>query len=179
MTRKNIFIVGFSGSGKTTVGAEVANLLQWKFIDIDQQIVNKTSKSIAEIFKLNKGEQYFREIEKATLKELIHFENQIISTGGGIILDEGNLRSMLDNGYVICLDADPNTILNRLNLQSLSSDNIFRTILDSDDQLEKIIKLKNERDPIYKKSDYIIKTDGLTPREISNQIIDHWVKIYS
>ena len=120
MTRKNIFIVGFSGSGKTTVGAEVASLLQWKFIDIDQQIVNKTSKSIAEIFKLNKGEQYFREIEKATLKELIHFENQIISTGGGIILDEGNLRSMLDNGYVICLDADPNTILNRLNLQSLS-----------------------------------------------------------
>ena len=51
--------------------------------------------------------------------------------------------------------------------------------MDSDDQLEKIIKLKNERDPIYKKSDYIIKTDGLTPREISNQIIDHWVKIYS
>ena len=94
-------------------------------------------------------------------------------------MDEGNLRSMLDNGYVICLDADPNTILNRLNLQSLSSDNIVRPLLDSDDQLEKIIKLKNERDPIYKKSDYIIKTDGLTPREISNQIIDHWVKIYS
>ena len=73
MTRKNIFIVGFSGSGKTTVGAEVANLLQWKFIDIDQQIVNKTSKSIAEIFKLNKGEQYTLKTRSYQLEEVLYW----------------------------------------------------------------------------------------------------------
>ena len=179
MIKKNIFIVGFSGSGKTTVGTEVASLLKWKFVDIDEYIVYQTSKSIEEIFKLNKGEQYFREIEKSTLKKVIQSENQIVSTGGGIILDEDNLKFMLDNGYVICLDADPNTILNRLTLQSLSPNNVVRPLLNSDKQLEKIIKLKNERDPIYKNADYIINTDGLTPIEISNQIIDQWVKISS
>ena len=171
--------MGFSGSGKTTVGLEVSRILEWKFIDIDQQIVDQTSKPIEEIFKINNGEQYFRELEKSTLKEILQSENQVISTGGGIILDEENLRFMLNNGYVICLDADPATILNRLTLESSSPKSIIRPLLTSNGQLEKIIELKNERDPIYRKADYIIKTDCLTPLEVSHEVIKQWQYISS
>lgn len=179
MIKQAIFIIGFSGSGKTTVGLEVSRLLEWEFIDIDQHIVDQINKPIQEIFKLNNGEQYFRELEKSTLKEILQSKNQVISTGGGIILDKENLKFMLDNGYVICLDADPATILNRLTLESLSQKNIVRPLLNSNRQLEKIIELKNQRDYIYRKADYIIKTDYLTPLEVSNEIIKIWQYISS
>ncbi|MBN18990.1 MAG: shikimate kinase [Chloroflexi bacterium] len=177
MVKKNIFIIGFSGSGKTTVGKEAAILLKWKFVDIDQEIVNQTSKSIEEIFKLNNGNEYFRELEKNTLKKVIESEEQIVSTGGGIILDKENLRFMLDNGYVICLDASPATIFKRLTLQSLSSNNEVRPLLNSDKKLETIIKLKNERNSIYKKADYFIATDSLNPLDIAQKITDQWIKV--
>ena len=112
-SNKNIYIVGFSGTGKTSVAQVLSKRLGWKFVDTDQLVTDSAGRSIPEIFAEN-GEQYFRKLERETLALVSAKELQVISTGGGAPMDENNRRIMENTGLIICLEAKPETIHKRL-----------------------------------------------------------------
>ena len=112
-SNKNIYLVGFSGTGKTSVGQALSKRLGWEFVDTDQLITDSTNKSIPEIFT-ECGEQYFRKLESDILALASKKEAQVISTGGGAPMDANNRRVMENTGLIICLEAKPETIHERL-----------------------------------------------------------------
>ena len=105
----NIFLTGFSGSGKTDVGKYVAAKMQRSFVDLDIEISKFANMSIEEIFSV-KGEVTFREIETEILTKISASDNQVISTGGGIVEKDQNQQIMNSTGTVICLETTPETI---------------------------------------------------------------------
>jgi shikimate kinase len=113
MTHRIVYLIGFMGCGKTTAGKKLAASLKWKFIDLDKKIEEKTGLSIEELFTA-KGEEYFREIEAETLRELTFDSNCVVSTGGGTPCFGSNMEFMLGNGYTIYLKLTPAQLAARL-----------------------------------------------------------------
>lgn len=166
----NIYLIGFRGSGKTTLGKILAKELKKNFIDIDKLIEKKESKSIAEIFK-EKGEEYFRKVETLILKEVASKDNQIISTGGGIVISEENRKIIQENGITIYLTADIETTYKRI-----KSDN-NRPQLTDKDPLEEIKFLIEKRKPLYEKlANYTIDTSKLKIEECVKKIKEFILK---
>ena len=112
---KNVILTGMMGSGKTTVGKELATILNYNFVDLDEIIENKYGK-ITDIFS-QKGEKYFREIETQELKNFENQSNFVLSTGGGVILKDENIKILKDLGQVFYLSAKSETIYNRIKNQ--------------------------------------------------------------
>ncbi len=110
-----IFLVGYMGSGKTTIGGELAEKLGFKFIDTDIYIEKKYQKTINEIFA-SLGEQKFREMETSTINEVSNMENVVIATGGGMPCFNNNMELMKEKGIVIFLNPDIDELTYRLNL---------------------------------------------------------------
>lgn len=110
---KNIILIGFMGTGKTTVGKELARLKDMDFLDMDLELEKKENKTINQIFK-QYGEAYFREKESELLKEISCLENTIISTGGGVVENESNAEILKNIKNVIWLDGNVNTIADNL-----------------------------------------------------------------
>ena len=108
----NIYLTGFSGSGKTTVGRQVASLLGWNFVDLDENIVKKAGKSIEDIFTQG-SESKFRDIEDECLVNISQNTHQVVSTGGGIVVKEHNRQLMKKTGVIVCLEASPEVIFER------------------------------------------------------------------
>ena len=126
--KQNIFITGFSGTGKTTVSREVARRIGWRFVDVDDEIVAHAGKPIEAIFDEH-GEEHFRRLEGERLGTIAESKRQIVSTGGGIIMDDRNRQVMTGNGIVVCLEARPGTILDRLSGQQSKDGGVCRPIL--------------------------------------------------
>jgi len=169
---KNIFLIGFSGVGKSTVGEKLASMLDMDFIDVDKQIVDSQSRSIKEIFASD-GERKFRTIEYNFLKNICAKTNQVISTGGGLPVYSRNRNLMKENGMVICLEASEETLNQRL-FESYSDGSFNREVrpkLDSNDKLGVLSSLKQSRQKFYSMSDWTIHTDKLTPDQIAIEII--------
>ena len=108
-----IFIIGFMGSGKSTVGKELAGRLGYRFIDMDQEIERDQGMSINEIFN-GPGETFFREMESKLLKQLIKLDDIVVSTGGGVPCNKDNMEIIKTNGISIYLEMSPEAILSRL-----------------------------------------------------------------
>ncbi|MGL4913480.1 MAG: shikimate kinase [Romboutsia sp.] len=104
-----IVLIGFMGTGKTVVGKKLSDKLNMKFIDMDDEIEKLQKKSINDIFR-EYGEEYFRRLETNLLKELLHYEDVIISTGGGIVTSDENLKILKGENKVIFLDGNVETI---------------------------------------------------------------------
>jgi len=152
----NVILVGFMGTGKTSIGRRVAQSLGFEFIDTDDQIVNSIEKPITQIFS-DEGEDFFRELETQTLKSCLGHCNQVIATGGGIVLREENRNMLSGSGYVIWLKASAELILDRV------SRNRERPLLHTPDPLQTIKDLLKERENLYASTaDFIIDTNGLT-----------------
>jgi len=169
--KQNIFITGFSGTGKTSIGQIVSKKCGWDFIDTDNEIVNSTGLSIPEIFK-TKGESYFRKKETEILKKISTREFQIISTGGGILTNLTNFKIIQSSGKVICLEARPETIKKRLTktkTETSISNNQLRPLL-SKKTLRQITELKKNRQHLYVLSNWTIHTDDLTKNQIASEI---------
>ncbi|MCX6028756.1 MAG: 3-dehydroquinate synthase [Chloroflexi bacterium] len=113
MTHSNIILTGFMGTGKTAVGREVAERLGRPFVDLDVRIVERAGKSIPAIFAED-GEPAFRALEATLCQKLRQPAGLVIATGGGAVLDPANREALAAGGVLICLDADPDTILARL-----------------------------------------------------------------
>jgi len=168
----NIVITGFSGTGKSVVAREVAGQLGWDFIDTDAEIVSLAKKPIAEIFSSD-GEAKFRELEREVIKRASRQSHKVIATGGGAIVDPQNHAQLARNGFIVCLDAKPETIYQRL-FQEGSHGSEIRPLLEGDNPLERIRQLKARRQPYYDDVDRVINTDGLSIAEVAKAVIRGW-----
>ena len=173
LLKKNIFITGFSGSGKTSVGRAAALRLGWQFVDTDDLVVGRAGKPISEVFA-ESGEAFFRKLEQESLIEAASGESRVISTGGGLPMDEKNRRIMDQNGVVVCLEARPETIHRRLEKQSRRRGAVVRPMLESEDPPARISSLKADRQPGYALSHWTVHTDGITPDEAAAEVIRAW-----
>ena len=109
---KNIVLVGFMGSGKTTIATKLASRLKARYVSTDDLIVEREKRTINEIFTKS-GEDYFRDVEGRVIKEISGQEGLVIDAGGGAVLREENMTNLKSNGVVICLTADDETIMAR------------------------------------------------------------------
>ena len=172
--KANIFITGFSGSGKSTVGREAARVLGWRFVDVDEEIVTSSGRPIDAIFE-DEGERGFRELEHQALSALCQGERQVVSTGGGILMDDRNRRLMQDSGTVVCLEATPDTIHRRLSEEhSQGRSAVVRPMLVDPDPLGRIIALKSKRQFEYSRAQWTVHTDHLTPAEAASEVVRAW-----
>ncbi len=153
------------GTGKTAVGKELARLLNMKLIDVDTEIEKSEKMTINEIFK-QLGEPRFREIETEMITKLSKDKNSIISTGGGAVLKQENMDILRRNGVIICLTATPETILSR------TSNSNDRPLLQVENPLKRIKGLLDFRKPFYERADVMIDTEGKTPLQIAEEIIE-------
>jgi shikimate kinase len=162
---KNIILTGFMGTGKTAVGRRLSMLLNMELIDVDTEIQKSQQMTINEIFR-QFGEPRFREIETEMIQKLSERKDVIISTGGGAVLKQENMDALRKQGVIICLMASPETILKR------TSHNSNRPLLKVEDPFGKIKELLDFRRPFYEKADIVIDTEGKTPLQIAEEIID-------
>ncbi len=161
---KNIYLVGFMGTGKTTVGKILSKELKREFVETDELIEKKENLDIPAIFSL-KGERYFRKVEKEVLKEVSCKNSLIVSCGGGIVIDKENLSLLKKTGFVVCLTADASIIYERTVSYK------HRPLLNVDNPLERIKKLLREREPFYKEAHLFIDTANISPQDVATKII--------
>lgn len=168
MKRKNIALIGFMGTGKTTVGKLLSKKLNMKFVESDNIIVEQANKSINEIFE-KFGEEKFREIEKNIIKKLSKEKNTIISCGGGVVIKKENISNLQKSSIIILLNSEIKEIIKRLETDK------SRPLLKSENKLEKkkrITLLLDKRKDLYLDSaDIIIDTTGKKPEQITEEII--------
>lgn len=170
-----IFLTGFMGSGKSTIGPILANTLGYEYIDVDHLIEERTKKEIAEIFR-TEGEQAFRILERTTLRELIELDRSVISLGGGTVTNEENYQLVSQSGILIYLKISPGEILQRV--QHRSDRPMLKDAqgnpLQGQALEQRIIELLSRREPYYSRADIIIQADnmrvGMTVDEIMKSI---------
>ncbi|MFS8541092.1 MAG: shikimate kinase [Tissierellales bacterium] len=165
----NIVLIGMSGAGKTTIGKYLAKKLNMTLVDTDDIIVKKTGSTIDEIFN-NRGEKYFRELEKKVVEEVSKYDSAVITTGGGVVLNRTNIDCLRNNGVIFLLQASVETLYNNLKREGMLNDH--RPLLKGPDLKKRLEKLYKERKNLYISSaDYIIQVDGKAVDEIGNEII--------
>jgi shikimate kinase/3-dehydroquinate synthase len=170
----NLVITGFSGTGKSLVAKEVARRLNWDFLDTDDEIVKQTGKPIAEIFRQD-GEGKFRELEREVIRKACQKGQTVIAIGGGAIVDPQNYELLAKTGLIVCLEAKPETIYERLFREAACSPGTeVRPLLAVDNPLERISQLKVSRQPYYAKADWTIHTDDLSISEVAEEVIRAW-----
>lgn len=162
---KNIVLVGFMGTGKTTIGTAVANRLKMEYVSTDDLIEKRERRTINEIFR-DSGEEYFREVETAVIRDLACRANLVIDTGGGAVVRDENMSYMRSSGVVICLTADEDTIMARTKKYK------HRPLLNVDDPKRKIRDLLAKRAPLYAKAGHIVDTGRLTARQAADRVVE-------
>ena len=170
----NLIITGFSGTGKSLVAKEVARRLNWEILDTDEEIVKQAGKPIAEIFRQD-GEGKFRELERGTIKKACQQRQTVIAVGGGAIVDPQNYALLAKSGLIVCLEAKPETIYERLFKEAAySPENVVRPLLANDNPLDRIRQLKASRQPYYANVDGTVHTDNLNIGEVAAEVIRAW-----
>lgn len=166
----HIFLTGFMGSGKSSLGKNLAALLKWHFKDLDRSIEEKEGLKITQIFE-QKGENYFRAKEKETLLVLCKLKHaSVISLGGGSIVDPENLKIVKEHGTLIYLQLTPAALFSRLKTQS-SERPLLRGLSEQEMQ-RKILSLLQSREKQYLQADYCIQGLNLEARDIQNILIE-------
>jgi len=167
----NLIITGFSGTGKSLVAKEVARGLNWSFLDTDDEIVKQTGKPIAEIFRQD-GEDKFRELEREMIRKACQKSQTVIAIGGGAIVDPQNYELLAKTGLIVCLEAKPETIYERLFREAAySPETEVRPLLANDNPLERIRQLKASRQPYYANVDWTVHTDNLNIDQVAEEVI--------
>lgn len=170
MTR-GIYLIGFSGSGKSTIAQLVGARLSWPVYDLDGVIVERSGMSIPMIFE-REGEAGFRLREAEALRAVSASEGFVVATGGGAPMRAENRAFMARTGWIICLEGQPETLLARIQQQLKDSDpGAIRPLLDAPDPLDQIRSLKQSRQSVYAMADWTVHTDRLTPEEVAAEVI--------
>ena len=157
--KPNIVLVGFMGTGKTSIGRRLSTQLRMRYVDTDDIIERDSGRRISEIFEQD-GEAVFRELESEAVRKVSKLYNYVISTGGGVVLKEANMVELKRNGIVFCLTATPEEIYRRVRHQS------HRPLLQTPDPLTKINSMLEERHSYYVKADYMVETTGRSFGEV-------------
>lgn len=166
---KNIVLIGFMGTGKSSIGIRLAQKLHREFVDVDKEIERISGMSISELFR-KYGEIRFRSEEKLMVKKLAARDNLVIATGGGLVLDTENIKTLSKNGIIICLHAEPEEILARVNRKKG-----IRPLLKKDFTADDIEKMLAERQEYYKWAELNVSTSQKGMDMVVKQIID-WLK---
>lgn len=169
MHKRHIIIIGFMGTGKSTLGAEIARISHLPFVDLDEDIEKKVGICIANIFE-KYGETYFRDLESERLEQLVVKQDKpiILSTGGGAVLREENQRVMMNHGFVVNTKATREEIVRRL-----QNDPHSRPLLAGDLE-ERVDRLLQERNKAYDFADFTIQTDQLELGDAAKLVWTVW-----
>lgn len=162
-----VVLVGFMGSGKSSVGRELARRFGAPFVDVDERIESAAGCRIPELFA-REGEPAFREREKTALLEVLSVKGCVVATGGGAFADEENRALLRSYAPVVYLEAAVETLLDRL------SEDRGRPLLRGGDREEVVRKLLSRRVPGYRTADVTVRTDGRTVKEVAGQVAD-WI----
>jgi len=169
-TNKSLALIGMMGTGKSTIGREVAKKIKIKFIDLDKIIEKNEGQSIVELFK-KKGEKYFRDIEEKTFFSLDSSEQIILATGGGTFLNKKIREDILKNYISIWLNARIETLVERVSYNINK-----RPLINVDNVTESIKTLKKLRDPIYKEANFEINCDQFVRDVVIKKVISFYEK---
>jgi shikimate kinase len=154
----NIILIGYRGSGKSSVGRRLAVLLKMRFVDTDDLIEERQGVPINDIVKSH-GWDHFRKLEKGIIEEISKGNNLIIAPGGGAVLDTDNVKALRKNGFIIWLKADRQTLLKRMNQDP--GTNARRPTLTGKGTLEELQEVMSSREPFYERASEI-QIDTLT-----------------
>ncbi len=161
----NLVLIGFMGSGKTTVGFRLAKALNWRFIDTDLEIEKLTGLTITRIF-IKHGERRFRSEEELMVKKVALMSNAVIATGGGVVLNPENTRRLKVNGIIVWLKANPGAIVKRI------GHNRNRPLLRPRADAQRIKEMLKERERYYNEAaDIIIDTHGKKHEQVVAEIL--------
>jgi len=164
---QNIALIGFMGTGKSSVGQFVAQQLRFTFLDTDHVIETRTGKNISDIFAQD-GEAAFRDLETKIVAELIARKRTVISTGGGLPVNPENLASLKSHSLIVCLWASAEKIWERVRTQS------HRPLLNEPDPLAKIKHLLEQREPFYRQADVLLNTEMRPVKDVALQVIHQY-----
>lgn len=162
----HIILVGFMGTGKTEVGRRLARELGRPFVDLDRLIETRAGKSVQAIFD-DEGEARFRALEREAVRETIAIPDAVIATGGGAFVDAENRRMLLEAGWVVRLDAAPETIVDRI---GAAGDRPLLAGLDRQGRIERVRTLLAERADAYATAPYAIDTDACDADDVVAQV---------
>ena len=161
---RNLTLIGFMGTGKSTVGRLAADILHFTFLDTDDVIEARTGLSISQIFE-QQSEAAFRDLERRLVEELTRRTKTVIAAGGGLPVVEANLASLKSHALVVCLWASPEKIFERVRSQT------HRPLLNEPNPLEKIHQLLSIRGPFYRQADVLVNTEMRSLREVAAQVV--------
>ena len=161
---RNLALIGFMGTGKTTIGRMAADELKFKFLDTDHLIESRTGKTISQIFA-SIGEKTFRELEREVVNELTDANKTVIAAGGGLAANQENLDSLKTHALVVCLWSSPEKIWERVKHQT------HRPLLQDKDPLERIRSLLAAREPFYKQADVLVNSDMRSTKEVAQHVL--------
>ena len=150
--------------GKSAVGRKLARRLKRRFVDLDRAIEKCEGLKVREIFE-KKGEPYFRQLEKQALAQVLRENGQVIATGGGVVLQEDNLRLLQERSLIVCLMADVNAIVRRAGSVNR------RPLLMTTDRTQRVSELLNQRKEYYATAHIEIDTSDLTVDEVVSKIL--------
>ncbi len=168
----NLALIGFMGTGKSSVGRLVAEGLGFDFLDTDQEIESRAGRTVAEIFATY-GEPAFRDLERRLAEELAGRRGVVIATGGGLPLNPANMASLKTHALVVCLWASPETIFQRVR------EHAHRPLLNGPEPLERIQELLAKREPCYRQADVLVNTGMRSLREVAAQVKHHFQEAQS
>lgn len=163
---KNIFLIGFMGTGKSTVASCLSSLYGMKVLEMDARVAEQEGMSIPDIFA-QKGETYFRDVETQLLTEIEPNQGLVISCGGGVVLREENVHKMREKGCIVLLGATPETILERVRGDK------NRPLLSGKQKVSSIREMMENRRLRYEgAAERTIQTDGKSAEEIAKEIME-------
>lgn len=172
----HIYLIGYRGCGKSTVASLLAQTLDLPMVDTDQWIESAAGKSIREIF-LEQAEEGFRDLEQQTVATVGKLaEPAVVALGGGAVLRSANQEILRKTGRRVWLKASPERLYSRIAADSSSSER--RPSLTDQSGYEEVVNLLRQRQPIYQQmSELIVETDGLSPDQVVEEIVDWWNSI--
>ena len=166
----NLVLVGFSCSGKTTIGRSLARRLRLKCVDTDRMVEDAAGCPIAEIFR-QQGEDAFRAMERAAVLEACRGQGQVISTGGGAFISPENRADLRADNFVIHLQVEPITVVHRL---QNSKSGRARPLLDNPNPLERVTELMEARRGAYTLAHVELSVDGRSRYDLVAEISRRW-----
>jgi shikimate kinase len=169
MIKMNIYLIGYRGVGKSSVGRSLASILGRTFIDTDSELVAQAGMTISQYVR-NMGWDAFRKMERSIVQQVCRHDMQVVATGGGVVLDTQNTQAMRNTGSLVWLKASPETIRKRLLNDQRSEET--RPALSSKGSFNEIEEMLTQRNPYYAQAmDSSIETDALTIEQICTALV--------